>query len=92
MHGLSSSLPEDLSVFSLQWIHGRGDETFLAIGCHNADAGRAGAHVARAGPTQLSAALSLVSNSRYPKKSACRAPPPLKDIRSRPAGVRFAMR
>ena len=56
------SLPEDLSVFSLQWIHGRGDETFLAIGCHNADAGRAGAHVARADATQLSAALSLVSN------------------------------
>ena len=56
------SLPEDLSVFSLQWIHGRGDETFLAIGCHNADAGRAGAHVARADATQLSAALSLVNN------------------------------
>ena len=58
----SPSLPEDLSVFSLQWIHGQGDETFLAIGCHNADAGRAGAHVARADATQLSAALSLVNN------------------------------
>ena len=58
------SLPEDLSVFSVQWITERGDDDFLAITSHSADASRAGAHVARADAAQLAAALSLVKNFR----------------------------
>ena len=71
------SLPEDLSVFSLQWITGRGGDDFLAIASHTADDTRVGAHVARADATQLSAAVSLVQNFRLSvEKQATNAPAP----------------
>lgn len=55
-------LPEDLSVFSLQWIVGRGNEISLAVASHHADANRAGAYVAPADPAQLAAALNIVAS------------------------------
>lgn len=58
------ALPKEISVFSLQWIIGRGNEVSLAIASHNADPKLAGAHVAQADSAQFAAAMNLVANYR----------------------------
>ena len=58
------ALPEEISVFSLQWIIGRGNEVSLAIARHSADSKLAGAYVAQADSAQFAAAMNLVANYR----------------------------
>ena len=59
-----AALPDDLSIFSLQWIVGRGGETSLAIASLSKNPEEAGAYVAQADAEQLAAALKLVANYR----------------------------
>jgi tetratricopeptide (TPR) repeat protein len=58
------ALPEELTVFSLQWIVGRGGETSLAIVSLSKNAEEAGAYVAPADAAQLATARKLVASYR----------------------------
>ena len=60
----SSTLPDDLFVFSLQWLVGRGGDTSLAIAMHGKDDERTGAYVVSANQEQLEAAVQLTATYR----------------------------
>ena len=60
----SLTLPDDLFVFSVQWLVGRGGDTSLAITMHGKDDERTGAYVVSANQEQLEAAVELTMTYR----------------------------